>query len=162
MGKMVSTIKGVRKDAYFDDVLNGDGSTEEKLERLRTEVRFAGVLNANIPRGTLVSRTPARATSAPRQVAKKTPCEEKPSVTVDAQPFDPYAIHTTNIFKSDGADGLLKALESITDTAHLKSMVSAQRIPVADVEGIDDASTLRTSIVDAVGQRIADRKAAAS
>ena len=130
------------------------------MERLRTELRFAGVLNTSIPRGNLARKTASVAKpSAQEEPVPPVEEDEKPS---SAKPFDPFSIHTTNIYKKDGADGLLAALSAISDTAQLKSMVTAQRIPVAGVDEMTDADTLRTSIVAAVADRIADRKAAAS
>ena len=162
MGKMVSTIKGVRKDAYFEAVLNGEGSTEEKIQRLCSEVRYAGVLNKSIPRGRLARKTAPVGKPQSSPTEEVLPVAEAMEPPVDAKPFDPYAIHTTNVYKSDGANGLLVALETVADIAHLKSIISAQRIPVTDVDDIEDPKALRASIVDAVARRIADRKAAAS
>lgn len=159
MGKMVSTIKGVRKDAYFEALLNEDRSAEEKLERLRNEVRFAGVLNTCIPRGNLARKTSKSRITQPAESTRSAAIARNGKS--DA-PFDPFSVHTTNVYKKEGADGLMTALAAIDCPAHLKSMVLAQRIPVSDLDSLEDAEALRAHIVTAVAERIADRKAAAS
>jgi len=167
MGKTVSTIKGVRKDAYFEALVNSAGSPNDILERLQAEVKFAGVLNTKIPRGNLARKTPPagktktarKATSAAPSTPKE--AEEKKEAPADI-PFDPYAIHTTNVFKQEGAEGLKSALDAISNPEHLKSMITAQRIPVKDFDTGADMDVLRNQVVDAVGSRIADRKAASN
>lgn len=167
MGKNFSTIKGERKNAYLAEVMQSEGSDAEKLERLCTEISSAWVRNGCIPRGALNRKVPAsrHTASTPEPKPETAKTNTKATAAPEKAPskrFDPFSVHTINVYKKEGADGLRSALERIGNTDHLKSMVTAQRIPVSGLDKINDAETLRATIVTAVAERISDRKAAAS
>ncbi|MEL6287452.1 MAG: hypothetical protein AAFQ35_01610 [Pseudomonadota bacterium] len=150
MGKTVSTIKGVRKDAYFDRVLADATSPETALATIKAEVRFAGVLNTAIPRGHLVRRVPAApeesdAISAANEVEKK---------------FDPFSIHTLNLAKRGGVDAVREALVDITHLDQLAQIAVAQRLAIAPFDPGTPLEDAREAIATAAAQRVADRKAA--
>jgi hypothetical protein len=95
------------------------------------------------------------------------PVEPPPRVETtlpqDAATFDPYAIGLVPIFQREGADGLLAKLADIHSVDDLRKMARAQQVALpAELRGVDpDINAVRQAIVEAVGKRIANRRAAA-
>ena len=77
--------------------------------------------------------------------------------------FDPYAFGLLPTYQREGASGLLAKLASITSMDNLRKMARAQQVSLpAELRSPDaDIDAVRTAIVEAVGKRIANRRAAA-
>lgn len=86
-----------------------------------------------------------------------------PTPVSDAAPFDAYEIGLIPTFQREGAEGLLTKLASVTSTDNLRKMARVQQIALpAELRTPDaDINAVRSAIVEAVGKRIANRRAAA-
>jgi hypothetical protein len=92
--------------------------------------------------------------------AAETPAVAATAAKAKAEPFNPYRFSALVVLAKQGRSGLLKRLQEIKSAENLRAFAEAQHVPVdAKVKKMDD---IRKSIVAAVEQRLADRKAAAS
>lgn len=114
--------------------------------------------------GSAKNETPPPAKVAAKPVPARAAKPAPAAATADTgAAFDPYAIGLIPTYQREGADGLGARLAEITSLANLRKMARSQQIALpAELRGeeanIDD---VRTAIVDAVGKRIANRRAAA-
>lgn len=77
-----------------------------------------------------------------------------------ATPFDPYAFSAVVVLAKQGRDGLAQRLAEIKSVEHLKKLADAQHLGFdRSLSKIDD---LRSALMTAAEQRLADRRAAAS
>jgi hypothetical protein len=100
--------------------------------------------------------------SSPHPIAPP-PRIEETTVPQDTTAFDPYALGLVPTFQREGADGLLAKLAYIGSIDDLRKMARAQQVALpAELRGADaDINSIRNAIVEAVGKRIANRRAAA-
>ena len=96
--------------------------------------------------------------SSRSQIAQSKAAEAKPSSGGNG--FDPYAFSATVVLAKTGRDGLIKRLTDIKTAEHLKIFADAQHLGID--RNLSKADELRTAIVTAAEQRLADRRAAAS
>jgi len=110
------------------------------------------------------SAPPAMAVPSPSpiEVPPASPPSETTAPAAGAA-FDPYAIGLVPIYQREGADGLLAKLNDIQAIDDLRKMARAQQVALpAELRGADaDIQAIRDAIVEAVGRRIANRRAAA-
>lgn len=92
-------------------------------------------------------------------VAQAPPRAPAPEATT-APAFDPYAFSAVVVLTKSGKDGLMKRLAAIERPEHLKKLADAQHLAVD--AALSSTAELRSAIVKAAEQRIANRRAAAS
>ncbi|MEO0618595.1 MAG: hypothetical protein AAFZ01_04880 [Pseudomonadota bacterium] len=160
MAKTTVEISGRAKNAYFESVFEAAGSdADAALATIKKEVRRLGVVKSADPRG----RKKAGSTPAAAEPRLQDVPPEEPQPTTPKPCFNPYAIHTINVYKSDGREGLIAALGDVESLDNLKAMVKAQRVPVGEAfDTSDDLVSARAMVADAVAKRVSDRKAAAT
>ncbi len=77
-----------------------------------------------------------------------------------AKPFNPYTFSAMVVLAKTGHEGLMKRLGDIDNVDNLKALADAQHLAIGDA--VTSIEELRSAIVAAAEQRLADRKAAAS
>lgn len=102
----------------------------------------------------------AASAAAPRGEAPVTPAIPEPAPPAVVTAFDPYAFSAVVVLTKAGKDGLLKRLAAIDRPEHLRKLADAQHLAVD--ASLSSTADLRTAIVKAAEQRIANRRAAAS
>lgn len=181
--KTTRKLSGPSKDRFFDRFYAADGdldpTTAERLSKRSKDV-FTSVrvrkcewpLSRDLrraqeqPAPTPASRKPATPkppkaatpkTTAPPAAATP-PTSDKPATQAA---FDPFVFGLVPIFKREGADGLRAKLDTISETENLRSMAKNQQIvlPREIRRGEVDAQSVRDAILQAVEQRVTDRKA---
>ncbi len=134
------------------------------LARPRVPLKPATTPSAKLPEAQPAAppTAPTAPPPAPTQHAA-TPALAPTATPAGPTPFDPYAFGLVPIFQREGAEGLTARLEAVTDVAHLRQMAKAQQIvlPQELRSGDAAADAIRAGIVEAVGKRIKDRRAAA-
>ena len=118
------------------------------------------------PAATAATPSPVRNEPAGPETTIAAPSPQLAAVPDDAgsdAPFDPYAIGLVPIYQREGAEGLSKKLAVIGSLDNLRKMARSQQVALpAELRGSDaDIAEVRTAIVNAVGKRIANRRAAA-
>jgi hypothetical protein len=139
-------------------------ATAEQLAR-RATAAFSSV---HVRKGIAgLPSSASRSSPTAEHAAAATPAHQvapAPAETgVPAAEFDAYAIGLVPIFQREGRDGLIAKLSTVTSVDNLRKMARAQQIVLPDAmrqEGVA-IDVLRGAIADAVGKRIADRRAAA-
>ncbi|MEL7542929.1 MAG: hypothetical protein AAGJ70_04065 [Pseudomonadota bacterium] len=164
MAKTTVEISGRAKNAYFESVFEAaDGDAGAALATIKSEVRRLGVVKSADPRGRSRPKRVEKKNLAARETTPPRADKQASPVPTPHARFNPYAIHTINVFKSNGRDGLIAALADVDSIENLMAMVKAQRVPVGETfADADDLDVARAMIADAVAQRVSDRKAAAT
>ncbi len=118
--------------------------------------------SAAVPQQSATS-TPAPGPEA--TVARAPPRAPAPDAATAPEPasalaFDPYAFSVVVVLTKSGKDGLMKRLAAIERPEHLRKLADAQHLAVDGA--LSSTAELRSAIVKAAEQRIANRRAAAS
>ncbi|MGI9476556.1 MAG: hypothetical protein ACR2PI_07615 [Hyphomicrobiaceae bacterium] len=110
------------------------------------------------PEAPSVAKPPAAATPKPAA-----PTRAESGTIADDAAFDPYAIGLVPVYQREGAEGLSEKLAAIGSLDNLRKMARSQQIALpSELRGSDaDIEAVRAAIVNAVGKRIANRRAAA-
>ncbi|MEQ8825298.1 MAG: hypothetical protein RIC14_13090 [Filomicrobium sp.] len=171
--KTTRKLTGIAKERFFDNV------SVEEAKRIVTSLRVRNdaypVSRALQKRGVGRSKPTTDTAPAPKSVAAETrpatpppkPAPTPPSPApaapeaVEGEGFDAFQFGLVPIFKREGAEGLRAKLDGIPSVDNLREMAKAQQIilPREIRRGEVDVQTVRTAILDAVEQRVTDRKA---
>lgn len=172
--KTTRKLTGIAKERFFDNV------SVEEAKRIVTSLRVRNdaypVSRALQNRG--VSRS--KPTTDDKDTTSKAAAPETPPAAPPPKPalpppspapaaaeavegggFDAFQFGLVPIFKREGAEGLRAKLDGIPSVDNLRDMAKAQQIilPREIRRGDVDAETVRGAILDAVEQRVTDRKA---
>lgn len=172
-------LTGKAKDRFFDSGLSPE---EQKAAVASLQVRKeAWPISKDLRRSHADAPSPAPAPTPKAAQAGKAPSAkpagqpvakapapepaQPPAAPPQAAPpsaaFDPFAFGLVPVFKREGADGLTARLNDIGDVENLRAMAKAQQIilPREVRRGEASLEAVRTAILNAVDQRVSDRKA---
>lgn len=148
---IVSTIH-VRNDLY------------PKARELRNGLKGRATSRTTAGGAATVASTGTAAPEQPPTVASPIAPPETaaiPTGAAETAAFDPFVFGLVPVFKREGEDGLRGRLQSISSADDLRAMAKSQQIilPKNIRRGEVDADVVRGAIIDAVAQRVSDRKA---
>ncbi len=173
--KTTRKLTGIAKERFFDNVAPEEAKRIVTSLRVRNDaypvsralqkLRSAKSVAAKEP----VAAAPKRQTppaAAPVAPAASTPPPSAPPPAPEAAPpegegFDAFQFGLVPVFKREGAEGLRAKLDGVESSEHLREMAKAQQIVLPrDIRrGEVDAESVRVAILEAVEQRVTDRKA---
>lgn len=150
MGRTTKPLSGQAKTRYLKGVLTTEPSLDQAASKRLLDLMDQEItlLRVRLP---VTKRAPVVTPSAPVPA---------PSRTSTAESFDPHAFSLVVVMSKQGAEGLLKRLESIADPDQLCAIAKAQHIAIPEAAGA--IAELRAALIAGTAQRIADRRAAAS
>lgn len=173
--KTTRKLTGIAKERFFDIVPPEEAKKIVTSLRVRNDAYPVSRALQKTRVSKPVARKPARKTvkepaAAAPEPAAPTPAASPPPPAASAPPepsaetsdgFDAFQFGLVPVFKREGADGLREKLNSVETTDQLREMAKAQQIilPRDIRRGEVDAETVRTAILEAVEQRVTDRKA---
>lgn len=165
-------LSGLAKDRFierfFAEEAGLDAATRSRLVlRSQNVLTSLRVRKAVLGRQRIVHKPekpnalPSKAAAAASSVVQAAPAAS--TQTGSAAAFDPYVFGLVPVFQREGAEGLLSRLGGIGAVDQLRLMAKSQQIVLPQELRTGDATAeaVRQGIVEAVGKRIKDRRAAA-
>lgn len=159
--KVTRKLSGRSKDRFFDAGLSPDAA-KAAVTSLRVRKDLWPVSKELAPRtpraGPAVERLPAGPAEAPSQPASA--ALPKHEAALAEEGFDAYQFGLVPVFKREGSEGLTRRLAGIEDVEALRTMAKSQQIvlPKEIRRGEVTAEDVRKAILEAVEQRVSDRK----
>ena len=174
--KTTRKLTGIAKERFFDNVSAEEAKRIVTSLRVRNEaypvsralqkLRSAKPVAAAKPlAASAENRTPPPAAPAAPAASAPPPPTSAPPATDSApqvgEGFDAFQFGLVPVFKREGAEGLRAKLDGVESSDHLREMAKAQQIvlPREIRRGDVDAEAVRAAILEAVEQRVTDRKA---